>query len=280
MAYCIVDGCKTEVSNKGHELCYHHWKLDQDGQLTACEGCGRPKDHDKPLCSECWQSQKSNKAPAGLTATAIGKAVDLRADRVNAIFAELGWIQRGPADKGWKTTSQGQQQKAMDHTHNPSGVPFVKWPEDILSNRILITVLQEFKGEAPDAEGAHQDTTVDSDFRDKFPAKYVTSDGHRVRSRGEVMIDNWLYTSQVVHAYERKVPIEENLYCDFWLPAGKVYIEFWGMEEDQAYAARKDAKIKLYTKHGLNLIELRDSDILKLDDVLPAKLLPFGISIT
>jgi hypothetical protein len=280
MAQCIVDGCKTEVTKEGFKLCHPHWTLDKAGKLSHCESCGKPKDHEKSLCSECWKSNQGRAPSKGLTATAVGSKFGLKADRINKIFAELGWIEHGPADKGWKTTEQGRKQKAVDQTHSPSGVPFVTWPEEILNNRIFAAVLREFKGEAPEAEDIVAETSKETDFRDKFPAQYLTSDGHRVRSRGEVMIDNWLYTSQVVHAYERKVPIEESLYCDFWLPAGKVYIEFWGMEEDKAYAARKNLKIELYKKHGLHLIELRDADIMKLDDVLPAKLLPYGISIT
>ena len=53
-----------------------------------------------------------------------------------------------------------------------------------------------------------------------------------------MLIDNWLYMQQIAHAYERKLPVEEDVYCDFYLPAGKAYIEYWGMEKDPAYAAR------------------------------------------
>lgn len=45
--------------------------------------------------------------------------------------------------------------------------------------------------------------------------------------------------SEIVHAYERKLPIEEEVYCDFYLPNGKVYIEFWGLESDERYIQRK-----------------------------------------
>lgn len=81
----------------------------------------------------------------------------------------------------------------------------------------------------------------------------------------------------VVHAYERQVPIEEDLYCDFYLPEGKVYIEYWGLENDARYAARKKVKQELYRKYGLNLIEVKDEHIKNIDDVLPRLLLKFGI---
>ena len=116
------------------------------------------------------------------------------------------------------------------------------------------------------------------DFRDKFPAKIVTIDGHRVRSRAELVIDNWLYMQEIVHAYERRLPIEEDCYCDFYLPQGRgVYIEFWGRESDPKYRERMAIKQAIYMKHGLRLIELGDAEIERLDDVLPRMLLRFGI---
>ncbi len=92
-----------------------------------------------------------------------------------------------------------------------------------------------------------------------------------------MLIDNWLYMSEIVHAYERKLPIEEDVYCDFYLPVGKVYIEYWGLEDDEKYLERKNEKLEIYKKYGFNLIELEDLDIQNLDDILPKKLLKFGI---
>jgi hypothetical protein len=92
-----------------------------------------------------------------------------------------------------------------------------------------------------------------------------------------MLIDNWLYMSEIVHAYERKLPVEEDVYTDFYLPVGKVYIEYWGLENDPKYAARKQEKLRIYHKYGFNLIELHDADIQNLDDILPKKLLMFGI---
>jgi hypothetical protein len=109
------------------------------------------------------------------------------------------------------------------------------------------------------------------------PQKEGSKRCHYVRSRAEMLIDNWLYMSEIVHAFERKLPIEEDLYCDFYLPVGKVYIEFWGLENDEKYIERKQEKIKIYQKYGFNLIELNDADIQNLDDILPKKLLQFGI---
>jgi hypothetical protein len=115
----------------------------------------------------------------------------------------------------------------------------------------------------------------ENDFRTKFPATFISEDGHRVRSKAEQIIDNWLYHKGIVHAYERRVPIVEEVYCDFFIPLGqKVWIEFWGADEEK-YAKRKIIKKQFYQKNKKNLIELNDKDIERLDDVMPIKLRPF-----
>ena len=112
-------------------------------------------------------------------------------------------------------------------------------------------------------------------FREKFPATIRTEDGHKVRSRAEQLIDNWLYHKGIVHAYERRVPIEEEVYCDFFIPIGrKVWIEFWGLAEEK-YVKRKELKKEFYRKHKKNLIELNDKDVENLDDSMPIKLRPY-----
>jgi len=98
--------------------------------------------------------------------------------------------------------------------------------------------------------------------------RFKTEDGHYVRSKSESLIDNWLYNHSLVHAYERRVPIPEELMCDFYVLPAKSYIEYWGLEEDEGYLKRKEQKIRLYNKHGLKLIELREADIERIDDVM------------
>jgi len=107
--------------------------------------------------------------------------------------------------------------------------------------------------------------------------KYRTEDGHYVRSKSELIIDNWLYNKNIVHAYEKKLPTKENLLSDFYLPQGKVYIEFWGYENQDKYLKRKKIKQNIYKKYKFNLIELNDKEVENLDDVLPKLLLDFNI---
>ncbi len=214
-----------------------------------------------------------------LSSTKLGERFGIGPERMNKLLAELGWITK--AVKGWSITEAGKRLGGYEKWHHKTGIPYVLWPAAIAENKILVDSVEDNKGvgagskqDAPSSPEAKQA----ADFRAKFEAKYRATDGHFVRSRAELAIDNWLYMSGLVHAYERKLPVEEEVYCDFYLPGGKVYIEYWGMEDDGAYAARKEQKLAVYKKHGYNLIELGDDDIFNLDDVMPRKLLAFGIS--
>lgn len=68
------------------------------------------------------------------------------------------------------------------------------------------------------------------------------------------------------------------MYCDFYLPKYKAYIEFWGYEENSKYLNRKNKKLKLYKENDLNLIEIDNKTINNIDDFLPRELLKFKSS--
>lgn len=212
-----------------------------------------------------------------LSATALGEAFELPARRVNQVLSEHGWIKRHL--KGWLVTELGRLVGGQQRENTQSGVPFVIWPASVLENSTLRDTIGELKGSGqPEVSMPAEVVESLSGFRERFPPKLRAADGHYVRSRAEMLIDNWLYTAEIVHAYERRLPLEEEVYCDFYLPAGKVYIEFWGMESNPEYRERKEEKLKIYRQYGLNLIELHDEDIAQLDDILPRLLLKFGIT--
>lgn len=214
----------------------------------------------------------ASSAAKAISATQVGKHFGISANKINFIFSELGWLEK--ALKGWKATAQGLRVGGVQKEDHRSGIPYVAWPDSIIENKTLSNTISEVLGNKLDEQPVEES---DSNFREKFEAKNRATDGHYVRSRAEMLIDNWLYMAEIVHAYERRLPIEEEMYCDFYLPGGKVYIEFWGLENEPRYLARKQAKKDLYHKYGFNLIELNDDDVLNLDDVLPKRLLKFGI---
>ena len=270
MVQCRGAGCTAEVTKEGHYLCYSCWRK-QNGK--GGESAQNP--------SSIWASNEGS-----LTATKIGEHFGVSGQEVNLLLNELGWMYKPRHGKGWKSTKQGRKQGARPAEVKQSGVPYVLWPEKILSSRALRRAVADFnvadfKGEdipAPEAAAGSTESEV-GDFRKKFPANYRCMDGHCVRSRAEAMIDNWLYTNNISHAYERKLPIEEDVYSDFFIRTGNVYIEFWGMESDEKYARRKAVKQRSYRKNGFNLIELNDENLNNLDDVLTRKLLKFNVRV-
>lgn len=217
-----------------------------------------------------------------INATAIGKVFGVSSQRLNLILSELGWIEKDLA--GWEVTKLGKSVGGKQFEHESSGGSYVLWPESILSNKSLKGAFTSTKTEVEKPIISNDVPTVESlsntnNFREKFEAKHRTKDGHYVRSRAEVIVDDTLYDYGLVHSYEKKLPVEEDVYTDFYLPNGKVYIEYWGLENDPKYMARKNQKLEIYKKYDLKLIELTDEDILNLDDHLPKKLLRFGIKV-
>ena len=110
------------------------------------------------------------------------------------------------------------------------------------------------------------------DIRDKNSPEYKCDDGHFVRSKAEMLIDNWLYIHDIVHAYEIRLPLADHLttlYCDFYLPKHNVYIEFFGGDwDDIDYRKRCNKKIKQYHDNDLTCIEIFPDDIKRLSDYL------------
>jgi len=152
------------------------------------------------------------------------------------------------------------------------GKASVRWDERLLCN-------ENFTNEIVKVGEISSKKEQKEDFREKFKADYRTNDGHYVRSRAELVIANWLFTEGIACVYKKRVPIKEDVYCDFYIPKGKVYIEFWGLKDDEAYLERKEKKIELYKKYNLNLIEIDNNTINNIDDYLPKELLKFGVSL-
>ena len=227
--------------------------------------------------------QKSNSKL--LNATAIGKHFDISSQRFNLLLNELGWIEKTVA--GWRITSLGKTLGGKQFEHETSGGTYVLWPEVVLKNKDILELFEEKPTKSnsttnfikPDAE------TV-SDFRKTYPAEHRTKDGHYVRSKAELIIDDSLYLWGIPHAYEKKIPnTDENVYSDFHIPSGKgrpkaVYIEYWGLENDEKYNQRKGKKIEIYNSLKLNLIQLNDADIKNIEDALQKYLRQHEISVS
>ncbi|MEA1912055.1 MAG: glycerol kinase [Spirochaetota bacterium] len=209
------------------------------------------------------------------SSTKIASKYNLSARKINMTLSEIGFIEKYL--KGWTITVLGTKNGGVQKENSKNGIPYVEWDESIFTSSAFLSVLKEVSGEAGESTQQEIENTKEANFREKFLAKHRATDGHMVRSKAEMLIDNWLYMAEIVHAYERKLPIEEEVYCDFYIPNGKVYIEFWGLENDPKYAKRKEIKKEIYKKYNFKLIELTDEEVFNLDDVLPRLLLKFGV---
>lgn len=95
-------------------------------------------------------------------------------------------------------------------------------------------------------------------YSPKKAHKFKCLDGHVVRSKGELMIDNHLHRLGIKHEYEQTIDVKDNpIKYDWYLPENEIYMEYWGFH-GKDYMARKEEKIKLYKKGKLTLVSIED----------------------
>lgn len=270
-AVCSVEGCNAPVQKQGHTLCLPHWK---ESKQTVKESASSYVVIQQPSVS----LDENN---TSLNSTRLGEHFKLTAKQINRVLLDLGWIAK--EGNGWKPSAIGDKLKAERKFHSISKVPYIVWHHAICKSRILQNAVSELLAIEVEPITTLQVSSMSEEaadkiegFREKFPPTIRASDGHMVRSRAEAMIDAWLYENRIVHAYERLVRVEQKMYCDFYLPEYDLYIEFWGLENDPKYRARKEKKLEIYRQNELRLVEIKDEHISNLDDYLISQLVKFG----
>ncbi|MFX0042516.1 MAG: hypothetical protein ACFE8L_06360 [Candidatus Hodarchaeota archaeon] len=104
---------------------------------------------------------------------------------------------------------------------------------------------------------------------------YKCLDGHIVKSKGELIIDNYLFLLGLNHIYEKKVKVNgHTIKSDWYLPDAQIYIEYWGYF-GKTYIRRKKEKIKLYERGKLELISIENGMFKDIYTVLNEKLKNF-----
>lgn len=248
------------------------WVLTETGRKFGGEYANHPKFGQFIVWPENLLIDSDTTSGKTLSATQIGQRFSLSAKKINQLLQELGWISKG--ESGWSVTESGLTVGGYQREDKESEQKFVVWHDLIVRNKRLRQSVVEFSGQ--DAEAHATDKSLSS-FRQKFEAKHRTLDGHYVRSKAELIIDNWLYMNGVVHAYDRQLPIESDVLGDFYLPSGKVYLQYWGNDSGAMSEREQQAIRNVYEAHNFSLIEVFPDEIEKLDDVLPSKLKQFGI---
>jgi predicted nuclease of restriction endonuclease-like RecB superfamily len=88
-------------------------------------------------------------------------------------------------------------------------------------------------------------------------------DGHLVKSKGELIIDNYLFFLGIQHIYEKVISLRGNkVKCDWYLPKYDIYIEYWGYY-GKRYNKRKKEKLRLYQKENIKIISTNINKMLK-----------------
>jgi len=259
-----------------------NWELTPSGR----EQGGEVRQSDKFGSYIVWPTQLKIEGSAAVvvayekedlhSAANVGQKVGLSARQINALLSELGWLNR--YRKGWQLTEQGKALGGLQKESQKTGIPYVLWPIAFIQNLAFQRSLKALKGDLGQALGLNDPSSEETRaYRRKFPANFRAVDGHSLRSKAEVLIDNWLYLADIAHAYERRLPIEEDVYSTFYIPSGKIYVELWEHENDPVCKKLKQQKQQVYAKYGLTLLELSENDLANLDDALPRLLLKHGM---
>lgn len=193
---------------------------------------------------------------APLSAGNLGLKLSLPARLVNLLLAERGWITKGV--RGWLITPAGRALGGQQQESDQSGVPFVTWPETLLQHSPLRNAAAQLRGQVDDPLSP-------------------SLDGHSVSCRAERMIDNWLYVAGLVHARNRLMTWAEPApVADFYLPASGLCIEYWNPKADPAALTAKLEKQASYERAGQAYLEVLDTDLEHLDEILARALLRRG----
>jgi transposase len=86
--------------------------------------------------------------------------------------------------------------------------------------------------------------------------RYLCRDGHEVRSLYEVTVDDWLFSHDVPHVIEPRLPFDPRNLCRADFLANGWYIEVWGVQGSRTYNEKRRWKREMFRSYRLPLIEL------------------------
>jgi hypothetical protein len=112
----------------------------------------------------------------------------------------------------------------------------------------------------------------------KYEHPYTCKDGHKVMSEAERLLDDYFFDNNIKHIYEPKIRIDGNTvtpdFCIF--PNGEpVYIEYWGVLNDDEYETYKQDKLDLYRGSDITLINIYSTPLNELIQSCEEKLLSY-----
>ena len=256
--------CGVEVKKEGHYLCYSCWKKENGASKSKAKKTPSKETITATKIAEHY-SQKTGQKLSG--------------QKMNSILNELGWIAKPPYGQGgWVATKTGKKIGGAN-SKSKSGQSYVRYPNSITSHRGLSRAVSAMLGHEEERTES-ESSPVSAHSSPNKSNRMKTRDGHYVRSRGEALIDNFLYSARIAHAYEQELILgDKTMIPDFIAitPKGNVYIEFWGMEGQPGYDSRKEEKIRLYEENELNLVNVSPEHLDNLDAYLSRHLAAYGV---
>jgi hypothetical protein len=185
------------------------------------------------------------------------------------LLAERGWIKKHI--RGWLLTPRGKVIGGEQHASEQTGVPYATWPETVLDNPLFLEVIAQITGVVFQKENRAQSSS---------PSFARALSGLQVKSREELIVENWLYIAGVNHSRDYSLHAgNETITADFFLPELQVCIDIWGASDNASTLTQKLNKQEFYKKYGYDFIELHDETIAQVDEVLAKQLLHFGLAV-
>jgi hypothetical protein len=207
--------------------------------------------------------------------------------QINRNFAELGLLKL--TQRGLELTSLGEHFGGRQERDDDNGLLLISWPHEIVDNAVIHRELNRlvgdgFSNEAPaltrptpvpktDPDTAAPDLFAATDHESaQAPTELVRRrcglDGHPVDSVLQLRVCDWLYEAQLAHARDRRLPVEEALTADFFVPALGLYIECWERDVPTSALTRRLRTREVCRELNLHYQEIAAADIERVDGLL------------
>ena len=217
--------------------------------------------------------------------------------QINRALAELG-LQRSTR-RGHELTELGKRFGGRQDVDEDHALSVISWPHEIVDNPVVHRELHRLASAgteaAPSGEGMaagvpeataevppsdRQTPDLFADGAGNDPASPSPSpaplrvglDGHRLDSLLQLRVCDWLYAAQLAHAHGRRLPVEEVLSADFYVPAAALYIECWERDVPTKALSRRLRTREVCRELGLAYLEIAAEDIERIDELLSARL--------
>jgi hypothetical protein len=213
--------------------------------------------------------------------------------QVNRTLRELG-LQRH-THEGIEITDLGRRFGGRQDRDEESALAVISWPHEIVDNPVIHRELNRLVGDGaedkpgtapvpePAAEG-HDEAGDTGDLfsaspkpasQDEGPVSRHGLDGHPVTSLLQLRVCDWLYEAQLAHAHHRRLPVEEDLRADFYVPAAGLFIECWEREVPTAELSRRLRVREICKDLGIAYLEVAAADIERVDELLSGRFRDF-----